>query len=98
VSHPVYVSALAPRAAIVNNGATKGGGAKTFAMLHASGVDVWQLHRSQNAGVVNFTDDRIANLDETTGHWIKLSASADGSFRVTNQRTGIAKDYPKTRR
>jgi competence protein ComEC len=98
VSHPVFAGALAPRAAILNNGATKGGGAKTFAMLRASGLDVWQLHQSRNAGVVNFADDRIANLDETTGHWLKLSANADGSFRVTNQRTGDAKNYPKAPR
>jgi beta-lactamase superfamily II metal-dependent hydrolase len=99
VSHPVFVSALGPRVAIVNNGATKGGDAKTLEMLRASGLeDVWQLHRSRNTGVVNFADERIANLDETTGHWLKLSANADGSFRVTNQRTGATRDYPKARR
>jgi competence protein ComEC len=99
VSHPAYVAALGPRVAILNNGATKGGGDKTFETLRASGLeDVWQLHRSQNAGVVNFDNERIANLDETTGHWIKLSANADGSFRVTNQRTGATKNYANASR
>ena len=99
VSHPVFAAALGPRVAILNNGETKGGQSKTFEMLRASRLeDVWQLHRSRNAGVVNFGDDRIANLDETTGHWLKLSASADGSFRVTNQRTGASRDYPKAAR
>ena len=99
VSHPMFVAALGPRVAIVNNGATKGGEPKTFEMLRASGLEeVWQLHRSRNAGVVNFADDRIANLDETTGHSLKLSANADGSFRVTNQRTGGTRSYPKATR
>jgi competence protein ComEC len=97
ISHPAYVAALNPRVAILNNGATKGGGAKTFETLRASGLkDVWQLHRSRTAGVVNFADDGIANLDETTGHWLKLSASADGSFHITNQRTAATRNYPKT--
>jgi competence protein ComEC len=96
VSDPVFVAALRPRVAILNNGETKGGGAKTFEMLRASRLeDVWQLHRSRNAGVTNFADERIANLDETTGHWLKLSASADGSFRVTNQRSQETKNYPQ---
>jgi len=99
VSHPALIAAARPRMAIVNNGQTKGGGAKTFAMLHrTSRVDVWQLHRSAIEGTVNFADDRIANLDETTGHWIKLSARGDGSFTVTNQRTGATISYPKSAR
>jgi len=93
---PATFAAFTPRVAILNNGATKGGAAAMFAMLHGlSAVDTWQLHRSQNPDAVNFADERIANLDETTGHWIKLSANADGSFRVTNGRTGARKNYPK---
>jgi hypothetical protein len=93
------MSAFKPRVAIVNNGATKGGGARTFATLRAAGLeDVWQLHRSQNAGVVNFAADGIANLDETTGHWLKLIASDDGSFQMTNQRTGQTKKYSRASR
>lgn len=97
VSHPSLVAALQPRVAIVNNGETKGGGAKTIAMLRAAtGLeDVWQLHRSRNTGVENVAEERIANLDESTGHWIKLSASEDGSFRMTNQRTGATKTYAR---
>lgn len=30
-------------------------------------------------------------------HWIKLSASADGSFAITNSRTGFTKRYPPRR-
>ena len=95
-------SALTPRVAVLNNGSRKGGGARTFATLHRasadsgrSGIaDVWQLHRSSNAGAENFAASRIANLDESTAHWLKLSASEDGSFSVTNPRTGETKTYP----
>ena len=56
-------------------------------------IDGWQLHRSLNRGAENVPDERIANLDETTSAWIKISASADGSFTVTNGRTGVSKAY-----
>ena len=81
--------------AIVNNGALKGGSAEGFAELRrvAGLQDVFQLHRSRLEGAENFADSQIANLDETTGHWIKASASEDGSFRVTNGRTGVARSY-----
>ena len=87
-------AAFKPRIAILNNGAVKGGAPETFAALHGlPDVDVWQLHRSTNAGARNFSDDRIANLDETTAHWIKVRARDDGSFVLTNGRTGESKSY-----
>jgi competence protein ComEC len=93
---PATFGAFRPRVAILNNGVTKGGGAATFKMLHSlSGFDVWQLHRTQNQGAENFADERIANLDVTTSHWIKLSAEENGSFRVTNGRTGVTKSYAR---
>ena len=58
---------------------------------------MWQLHRSRNDGARNFADDRIANLDETTAHWIKVRARDDGSFVVTNGRTGASKSYSAPR-
>jgi hypothetical protein len=45
-------------------------------------------------GDSNFPAERIANLDASTAHWIKLAATKDGSFRVLNGRTGEWKDYP----
>jgi hypothetical protein len=57
-------------------------------------ADVWQLHRSESAGDNNFPTERIANIDESTAHWIKLTANDDGSFRVLNGRTGQSKSYP----
>jgi hypothetical protein len=49
----------------------------------------WQLHSSTNEAAVNLDDSQIANLDETTGHWIKVSATQNGAFTVTNGRTGV---------
>jgi beta-lactamase superfamily II metal-dependent hydrolase len=95
-SDPATFVAFKPRVAIMNNGLKKGGAQVTYeALHHMPGLeDVWQLHRSQAAGDRNFPAERIANLDESTAHWIKLSANADGSFRVFNGRTGEWKNYP----
>jgi len=93
---PATFAAFQPRLAVLNNGATKGGGPATFKILHDfPAIDVWQLHRSQNAGAVNFADEHIANLDESTAHWLKLTANEDGSFRITNGRTGASKEFGK---
>jgi competence protein ComEC len=89
---------MRPRVAIMNNGAIKGGSSEGFATLHqavaAQGLeDVWQVDKSSNARAKNFPDERIANLDGTTSHWIKIRASEDGKFTVTNARTGRTKTY-----
>ena len=88
-------AAFAPRVAILNNGVTKGGSPEVLAALHqARGLeDAWQLHRSLPKGARYFDDDHIANLDESTAYWLKVSAKADGSFVVTNGRTGATKAY-----
>ena len=79
----------------MNNGERKGGSAEAFKALHnVPGIqDVWQLHKSRADGAQNFSDKNVANLDETTGHWIKVSANEDGSFEVTNGRTGERRKY-----
>ena len=93
-SQPATLAAFSPRVAILNNGATKGGAPETFAALRREpDTDVWQLHRSENTGAENFSEDRIANLGATTAHWPKLRVSRDGSFVLTNARTGSAKKY-----
>jgi competence protein ComEC len=86
--------AVKPRVAIMNNGEQKGGSRDAFANLRkVVGLeDVWQLHKSL-AGAQNYPDDHVANLNETTGHWLKVSAGDDGSFSVTNGRTGATKTY-----
>jgi len=93
-SDPATLAAFRPRVAIVNNGPTKGGAPETLASLRrAPDLDVWQLHRSELTGADNAPDDRLANLDDRTAWWIKVSASDDGSFRVQNGRTGRAVNY-----
>jgi competence protein ComEC len=97
---PATFAAFKPRVAIMNNGLKKGGALNTYQTLHrVSGLEgVWQLHASATAGDSNFAPANIANLDESTAYWIKLVASADGSFRVFNQRTGEWKSYaPRSR-
>ena len=92
---PATFDAFKPRIAILNNGAIKGAQMETFTLLHRlPQIDVWQLHRANVAGDANFADARIANLDESTAHWLKLSARADGSFRIVNGRTGESTAYP----
>jgi competence protein ComEC len=100
VADPALFAAFEARVAIMNNGLTKGGAKTTYeALHHVTGLaDVWQLHKSDAAGEQNFAPDHIANLDETTTHWIKLSANADGSFQVVNGRTGHGKSYPPSER
>jgi competence protein ComEC len=92
-SYPATFAGLRPRVAIVNNGAVKGGSSEVFAALRrAPGLEAaWQLHTSMNEGAMNLPESQIANLDETTGHWIKVSAEENGAFTVTNGRTGATK-------
>ena len=92
------LTALHPRVAIVNNGAYKGGSPPTWVSLrhHTEIEDVWQLHTSLIDGSENFPDTFIANLEFGAGDhgaWIKLSANDDGSFAVTNGRTGWTRRY-----
>jgi competence protein ComEC len=93
---PATFAAFKPRVAVMNNGLKKGGARETYGTLHhVQGLeDVWQVHRSEAAGEQNFAADHIANPDESTAYWIKLSAREDGSFTVQNARTGQSKSYP----
>jgi L-ascorbate metabolism protein UlaG (beta-lactamase superfamily) len=94
-SEPATFAAFRPRVVVINNGATKGGEVEMFETLRrVEGLeDVWQLHRSTAAGGANFAEERIANLDDGGAYWVKINASEDGSFRVTNARTGVTKSY-----
>jgi hypothetical protein len=99
-SVPAVLAGIRARVAIVNNGVVKGGTASTLSMLRGTtGLEsVWQLHRTINDGAENFPDSFIANLegDEMdVAAWIKLSASEDGGFSVTNGRTGWTKTYDR---
>lgn len=94
---PQFVDAIRARVAIMNNGERKGGSPEYWETVHrAPGIeDFWQIHRSAAGGTDhNSPEQFLANLNETDhGHYLKMSARADGSFTVTNERNGFTKEY-----
>lgn len=106
---PALVQGLQARVSVINNGATKGASREHFLTIQSSpGIeDIWQLHysmpRDGNARLyetsrpggpdLNTSEPFIANLDETTAHYLKLTAHADGSFVLMNPRNGYTKEY-----
>jgi hypothetical protein len=95
-SSPALVDAIAPRIAIMNNGAKKGGSTPTFESLaKAPGLEtLWQLHFSDEAGSHNTAAQYIANpTGPDAANYLKLTVSPNGSFKVFNSRTGETKDY-----
>lgn len=93
-----FVQAIAPRVAIMDNGAKKGGTPSAWDNIRktSSLEDLWQLHYSEEGGKQhNAPDSFIANLPgPDAGNWLRLTAFADGSFEVFNSRTQKAKHYP----
>ena len=94
---PALVDAVHPRVAIMNNGARKGGSPDAWQVVKDSpGLeDLWQLHYAVEGGKEhNVADSFIANVeDQDTGQYIKLTAEANGSFTVWNQRNKFTKIY-----
>jgi competence protein ComEC len=95
---PQFMDAIHARVAVMNNGERKGGSPEYWQTVHeAPGLeDFWQIHRSAAGGADhNSPEQFLANLNETDhGHYIKMSVRADGSFTMTNERTGFTKEYP----
>jgi len=93
------VDAIHPRVAIMNNGAHKGGSAEAWQTVHDSpGLeDLWQLHTAEDSDAAhNSPEALIANpKGDGDGAYFKVVASADGSFSVTNTRTGQTKEYSR---
>jgi competence protein ComEC len=91
--------ALHPRVAIFDNGPRKGASPAAWQIVHDSpGLeDLWQLHyAAESDRDHNIADERIANVKENCeGKFIKVTAEADGTFTVTNTRTGEQKTYAK---
>jgi competence protein ComEC len=91
------IHGMAPRVAIMNNGARKGGDPKGWKTVHASpGLeDMWQLHFAVAGGKeTNVSDTMIANLEEhCEGKFLKVSAEASGAFTVYNSRNKYSKTY-----
>jgi beta-lactamase superfamily II metal-dependent hydrolase len=97
-SSPALVDAVAPRVAIMDNGARKGGSPPTYDTIEKSPrlEDLWQLHYSEEgADTHNVAEPFIANLHgDDTGFYIKVTAWPDGSMDVYNARTKDTKHYP----
>jgi beta-lactamase superfamily II metal-dependent hydrolase len=94
-----FVDAIAPRVAIMDNGAHKAGSPEAWQTVHESpGLeDLYMLHTAEDSDAAhNSADALIANLKGSgaqDGAWFKVIANADGSFSVTNARTGQTKAY-----
>lgn len=109
----VLVHAVRPRVAVMNNGPRKGGSREAWTTVKASpGLeDLWQVHYSEPRPAnpafqetsdsggkdLNVAEEMIANLDETTAHYLKISAREDGGFVVTNPRNRHSKEYKPRR-
>jgi competence protein ComEC len=96
-SSPAFVYGLAPRVAIMDNGAKKGGTPSVLDIIRKSpGLeDLWQLHFSEEGGAAhNVAAEFIANPDgPDTANYLELTAHPDGSFEVFNSRTQKSKHY-----
>jgi beta-lactamase superfamily II metal-dependent hydrolase len=96
-SSPAFVFGIHPRVAIMDNGEKKGGSPATLDTLHSSpGLEaLYQLHYSTESKDKNTADAYVANLVGTDpGNAVELTASADGSFDITNDRTKETKIFP----
>ena len=93
------VDAIHPRVAIMDNGAHKGGSPEAWQTVRQSpGIeDLYMLHTAEDSDAAhNSPESLIANpKGDGDGAYFKVVASKDGSFSVTNSRTGQTKNYPK---
>jgi competence protein ComEC len=93
------VWALHPRVAVIDNGPRKGSSPAAWQIVRESpGLeDLWQLHYAAESDKDhNIAEERIANVKENCeGKYLKVEAETDGTFTVTNSRTGVQKTYSK---
>jgi beta-lactamase superfamily II metal-dependent hydrolase len=96
-SSPALLNAIAPRVAIMDNGATKGAEAGAWDIVDHSPrlKDLWQLHTAIHTDAAhNSNDSRIANLPGPDAfHYLVLTVHPSGSFAVTNSRTNHTVEY-----
>ena len=94
---PLFLNGIAPRVAIMDNGAAKGGAPASWDAVKKSPrlEDLWQLHYSNEGGPAhNVADTFVANLSgPDAGNYLKLSAWTDGHFEIFNSRTQTTKRY-----
>jgi beta-lactamase superfamily II metal-dependent hydrolase len=98
-SSRAIVDAIHPRVAIMNNGAHKAGSPEAWQTIHESpGLeDLYMVHTAEDSDAAhNSPAASIANpKGDGDGAYFKVVASPDGSFSVTNSRTGTTKEYPR---
>lgn len=90
------VWALHPRVAVINNGLHKGNDPAAWQIVHDSpGLEgLWQLHFGEAGGKAHNVDEKfLANLDESTTHYLKVTAQPDGTFTVLNSRNNFEQTY-----
>jgi competence protein ComEC len=96
-SSPALVYGIAPRVAIMDNGAKKGGSPSVWDIIEKSPSleNLWQVHYSDEGGAAhNVPDEFIANPNGTdAANYLELIAHPDGSFGVFNSRTQKTKEY-----
>lgn len=89
--------AVHPQVAVIDNGPRKGSSPAAWQIVHDSpGLeDLWQLHYAEESDKLHNVDaDHIANVKEhCEGAFLKVSAARDGSYALTNSRTGATKSY-----
>ncbi len=95
---PALVYGIAPRVAIMDNGAKKGGSPPVWDIIEKSpGLEnLWQLHFSEEGGEAhNVPAEYIANpMGPDAGNYLELTAWPDGHFDVFNSRTQNTRGYP----
>jgi len=93
-----FVDAIHPRVAIMDNGAHKAGSPEAWQTIHESpGLeDLWMLHTAEGSDAAhNSAEPLIANLkDGPDGAYLKVVVFRNGSFTITNSRTGQTRNYP----
>ena len=94
-----FVSAIHPQAAIMNNGARKGGSPDVWTIVNnvVGPQRFWQLHYSVEGGAEHNVGEKfIANPNEKKdeGKDIQVRAFRDGKFEIRNSRNNNRVSYP----
>lgn len=94
---PPLLEAIAPRVALMANGAHKGGDEAVLQTLAAarSAPVVWQQHFAVRSPEANAPEPRIANLAVHTdaGHALEVLLWRNRAMRVSNRRNGYSEHY-----
>ena len=95
---PAFLNGIAPRVAVMDNGAKKGGTPSAWDIIEKSPrlEDLWQAHFSEQGGTAhNVAAEFIANPDgPDAGNDLELTVWPAGNFEVFNSRTQKTKRYP----